>query len=534
MSVDHREAPRASGDAGQPWLALTILCAAMMMIILDGTIVTVALPAIQRDLGFSSAGLAWVVNAYLIAFGGLLLLAGRLGDLIGAKRVFIMGVLVFTAASLVCGFSVSQPMLVTARFVQGAGGAMASAVSLGMIVRLFPEPPGQAKAMGIYSFVGAGGASVGLALGGVLTQALSWHWIFFVNAPIGVAATLAGWRVLESSRGIGLRAGADSAGAVLVTAGLMLAVYTIVQTTRYGWGSAHTIGTAAAALGLLTAFVVRQRLARTPLLPLRVFRSRNVSGANMVQALTVAAAFGFQVLIPQYMQRVLGYGPARAGLAMLPAAVVIGVLSAGLSARLNARYGPRAVLMGGLVPIMAGFALLTRLPAHGSYTVDLLPTMLLVGGFGLAFPAMIMFAMSGTTSADAGVASGLVNTTQQVGAALGVAVLSTLAAGRAGHLLAGRAGHLLAAGHAGHPPIATALAGGYRLAFATGTALVAAAIVLAAVSLRSIAKSPDAGVSSGETSPPESGEIPAPESGETPAREADGPRATAAGPNMTR
>ena len=411
------------------WLALTVLCAAMMMIILDGTIVTVALPTIQRDLGFSSSGLAWVVNAYLIAFGGLLLLAGRLGDLIGGRRIFLAGLIVFAAASLLCGLSVSQPMLIAARFVQGAGGAMASAVSLGTIVRLFPEPPGQAKAMGAYSFVGAGGASVGLVLGGMLTQALSWHWIFFVNVPIG---------------------------------------------------------TATAAAGLLAAFVIRQHLARTPLLPLRIFRSRSVSVANAVQALTVAA-FGFQVLIPQYMQRVLGYGAAEAGGGMLPAAVVIGAFSVGLSARLITRFGLRVMLVAGLAPIVAGFALLTRLPAGGSsgifgafgvfgtYPLHLLPTMLLTGGFGLAYPAMITLAMSGVPAANAGVASGLVNTTQQVGAALGVAVLSALAAARTGHLLA-----------TGQPP-AAALTGGYHVAFGVGAGLAAAALVLAAVVLRPVA-----------------------------------------------
>ena len=454
------------------WLALTVLCAAMMMIILDGTIVTVALPAIQRDLGFSSSGLAWVVNAYLIAFGGLLLLAGRLGDLIGGKRIFLAGLIVFTTASLFCGFSVSQPMLIAARFAQGAGGAMASAVGLGMIVRLFPVPAERARALGAYSFTGAGGASVGLVLGGVLTEALSWHWIFFVNAPIGAVAIVAGWLLLAGERATGLRAGADAAGAVLVTGGLMAAVYAIVQTTGDGRGSARTLGAAAVAVVLLAAFAIRQHLARTPLLPLRIFRSRDVSGANAVQALTVAAAFGFQVLIPQYMQRVLGYGAAKAGLAMLPAAAVIGALSVGLSARLIARLGPRALLMVGLAPIAAGFALLTGLPAAGSYPVHLLPTMLLVGGFGLAFPAMITLAMSGASDTDAGVASGLVNTTQQVGAALGVAVLSTLAASRTGHLLA-----------AGRPA-AEALTGGYQVAFGTGAGLAAAALVLAAVVLR--------------------------------------------------
>jgi EmrB/QacA subfamily drug resistance transporter len=300
------------------WLALTVLCAAMMMIILDGTIVTVALPTIQRDLGFSASGLAWVVNAYLLAFGGLLLLAGRLGDLIGGKRVFIAGLIVFTAASLLCGFSISQPMLITTRFVQGAGGALASAVSLGMIIRLFPEPRARSTALGAYSFTGAGGASIGLVLGGVLTQALSWRWIFFVNAPIGIAAIVAGWFLLQDEPGLGFKAGADAVGAVLVTTGLMAGVYGIVETARYGWASPRTLGTFAAAVILLAAFGIRQQHARTPLLPLRIFRSRNVSGANAVQALTVAAAFGFQVLIPQYMQRVLGYGPAAAGRACCP------------------------------------------------------------------------------------------------------------------------------------------------------------------------------------------------------------------------
>jgi EmrB/QacA subfamily drug resistance transporter len=463
-------------------LALTVLCAAMLMIILDGTIVTVALPAIQRDLGFSSSGLAWVVNAYLIAFGGLLLLAGRLGDLIGGKRVFLAGLAAFVLASLLCGFSVSQPMLIAARFAQGAGGALASAVSLGMIVRLFPEPPLRARALGVYSFTGAGGASVGLVLGGVLTQALSWHWIFFVNVPIGVVAIVAGALLLAGEQageqGSGLRAlrgGADATGALLVTAGLMTAVYAIVETSGSGWGSPRTLGTGAVAVVLLAAFFVRQHLARTPLLPLRMLRSRQVWGANVVQALTVAAAFGFQVLIPQYMQRVLGYGAAGAGLGMLPAAVVIGTLSAGLSARLIARFGLRAMLMAGLAPIVAGFALLTLIPATGSagtYPLHLLPTMLLTGGFGLAFPAMITLAMSGVPDSDAGVASGLVNTTQQVGAALGVAVLSTLAASRTGQLLA-----------AGHPA-AGALTGGYHVAFGIGAGLAAAALVLAAAVLR--------------------------------------------------
>jgi EmrB/QacA subfamily drug resistance transporter len=457
------------------WLALAVLCTAMMMIILDGTIVTVALPTIQRELRFSPAGLAWVVNAYLIAFGGLLLLAGRLGDLIGDKRVFVAGLVVFTAASFVCGVSGSQAMLIAARFVQGAGGAMASAVSLGMIVRLFPEPREQARALGIYSFTGAGGASVGLVLGGVLTQALNWHWIFYVNVPLGLAAAVAGSCLLAETPGLGLRAGADGLGAVLVTAGLMTGVYTIVETTTYGWGASRTIAGFAVAVVLLAGFVTRQALARTPLLPLRLLRPRNVWGANVVQMLTVAAAFGFQVLIPQYMQRVLGYGAAAAGVAMLPAAVVIGFISAGLSARLIGRFGLRSMLAAGLAPIAAGFLLLLRLPVHGSYPAYLLPTMLLVGGFGVAFPAIITLAMSGATGGSAGVVSGLTNTTQQVGAALGVAVLSTLAAARSGHLIA-----------AGRP-VRDALTSGYHVAFGVSAGLTVTALAAAVLLVRSAA-----------------------------------------------
>jgi len=451
------------------WLALAVLCTVTMMIILDGTIVTVALPSIQRDLGFSATGLEWVVNGYLIAFGGLLLLAGRLGDLAGGRRVFLAGLILFTLASLACGLATSQPMLVVARFVQGAGGATASAVSLGMIVRLFPAPREQAKAMGVYSFTGAGGASLGLVLGGVLTEALSWHWIFFVNVPFGLLAAAAGWYLLDDFAGIGLRAGADAIGAVLVTAGLMLGVYAIAGTSGYGWGSAHTLLIAGGAVALLAGFVARQRIARTPLLPLRVLGVRDVSVANAVQALTVAAAFGFQVLIPQYMQRVLGYGPAAAGVAMLPAAVMIAVLSLGVSARLNARFGPRAMLAAGLVPVAAGLALLIRVPVSGGYPAYLLPTMLLVGGFGLAFPAMITLAMSAASASDAGVTSGLVNTTQQVGAALGVAVLSTLAAARTGRLAAGGTA------------VPEALTQGYRLAFGVGAGLAITALLVAVV-----------------------------------------------------
>jgi EmrB/QacA subfamily drug resistance transporter len=454
------------------WLALAVLCAGMLMIILDGSIVTVALPAIQHDLGFSPANLTWTVNAYMIAFGGLLLLAGRLGDLIGRRRMFIAGLALFTAASLVCGFSTSQEMLIAARFVQGIGGAATSAVSLGMIVTLFPEPRERGKAIGAFSFVGAAGASIGQVLGGTLTQALNWHWIFFINLPLGVTAIVLAVRVLESDRGPGLGAGADALGAFLVTAGLMLGVYAIVETSRYGWGSAHTTSLAALAAVLLAAFVVRQAKAADPLLPLRMFRSRNVSGANLIQVLMISAMFGFQILIALYMQNVLGYGAARTGLAMLPAAVMIAAVSLGLSARLAVRFGERNVLLTGLALLVAALGLLTRLPVHADYTVHLLPTMLLIGGGGLALSANTTLGMSGASPSDAGVASGLFNTTQQVGGALGVAVLTTLATAHTKDLRTD--GHTTA----------SALTGGFHLAFGIGAGLLATAFILAITILR--------------------------------------------------
>ncbi len=456
-----------------PGLALAILCAATLMIILDGTIATVALPSIQRDLAVPASDLTWVLNAYLIAFGGLLLLAGRLGDLIGRKRMFGCGLAVFTAASLLCGLAATPQLLIAARFAQGIGGAMVSAVSLGMIVTLYPEPPARARAIGAYSFVGAAGASVGLLLGGVLTQALSWHWIFFVNVPIGAAAGLLAARILRPDRGIGLRAGADVLGAVLVTAGLMLGVYAIIETTGAGWDSARTLGPAAGALALLGAFVARQVTAATPLLPLRIFSARNLSGANVVQVLVIAAAFAFQVLATLYLQRVLGYGAAVTGLALVPVAVVIGTISLGVSARLGARFGERNVLVAGLTLIAASLAILARVPVPGSYLVHLLPPLLLFGaGGGLTLPMLATLGMSSATPSDAGVASGLFNTSQQIGAALGLAALSALAAARTSALQA-----------AGLDPRA-ALAGGYRLGFGAGACLAAAAIAATLTVLR--------------------------------------------------
>ncbi|WP_431966182.1 DHA2 family efflux MFS transporter permease subunit [Actinacidiphila sp. bgisy160] len=477
MSLRARITPTAATAGAVPdsrsgGLALAVLCAGMLMIILDGSIVTVALPAIQRDLHFSSADLTWTVNAYMIAFGGLLLLSGRLGDLLGRKRMFIAGLSVFTGASLLCGLATGQAVLIGARFLQGIGGAMTSAVSLGLLVTLFPGPRERGRAIGAFSFVGAAGASIGQVLGGVLTQAVNWHWIFFINLPIGLAAALLAVRVLEPDPVRPPARGADALGALLVTTGLMTGVYTIVQTGGHGWSSARTLGLAALATALLGAFVVRQAMAASPLLPLRMFRSREVFGANLVQVLMVSALFGFQILMALYLQTVRGYGATATGLAMLPAALSIGTVSLLLSARLGARFGERRVLLTGIALLVVALGLLTRLPVRAGYAADLLPTMLLAAGFGLAVSALTVLGMSGAGPQDAGVASGLFNTTQQVGGALGVAVLSTLADSRT---------HALAAD--GHDA-ASALTGGFRLAFGTGAGLLAAAFLLALVILR--------------------------------------------------
>jgi EmrB/QacA subfamily drug resistance transporter len=465
-------APRTE-HARERWLALVVLCVGMLMIILDSTIVNVALPSIEADLGFSQSSLAWVVNAYLIAFGGLLLLAGRLGDLIGRRRIFLAGLTLFTLASLACGLAPSKETLIAARFLQGIGGAMTSAVILGMIVTMFQEPREQAKAIGVYSFIASAGASIGLLLGGVLTQAINWHWIFFVNVPIGLLTGALALRLVRDNEGLGLRSGADALGALLVTGALMLGVYTILEAGGYGWTSLHTLGFGAAALALLAAFVARESSTASPLVPLSIFRSRTISGANAIQGLMVAGLFGMFFMGVLYLQRVLGFDAIQTGLAFLPVSILIGVLSLGVSARLNERFGARATLLAGLTLIVAGLAYFARVPTNGDYVVDVLPVMLLFGaGAGLSFPSLMTLAMSGVTPSESGLASGLVNTTLQVGGAVGLAILATLATSRTDALVA-----------AGEPT-AAALTGGYHLAFVIGGGLVSAALLVAATVLR--------------------------------------------------
>src|SRR5579863_3216584 len=367
------------------WIALVVLCLGFLMIILDQTIVNVALPSIQRDLHFSQSGLAWVINAYLIAFGGLLLLVGRLGDLVGRRRIFLSGLVLFTAASLVCGISDSQAMLVGARFVQGIGGAMTSAVILGMIVTMFPSPMEMAKAIGIYAFVASAGGALGLLAGGVLTQALDWHWIFFVNLPIGVLTLVLSLRLLPDDKGLGFGAGADIVGSLLLVSSLMLVVYAIVEAANDGWGSAHTLGFGGAGVALMLGFLARQATAANPLMPLRVFRSRDVAGANLIQMSLVAGLFGVFFLGALYMEHVLGYDPIQIGLAFLPLALGIAAMSLGVSARLIERIGARRVLVPSMALVGLGIVLFRIPGTHVTYLSQLLPATAAIGvGAGLA------------------------------------------------------------------------------------------------------------------------------------------------------
>jgi EmrB/QacA subfamily drug resistance transporter len=455
------------------WLALYVLCTGMLMIVVDATVVNVALPSIQDDLGFSQSNLAWVVNGYLIAFGGLLLLAGRMGDLIGQRKIFLIGITIFTAASLLCGVAQSQAWLIAARFVQGVGGAMTSAVILGMIVTMFPEPREQAKAIGVFGFVASGGGSIGLVLGGVITDTISWHWIFFINLPIGIATALLARRFVEDRPGIGFGQGADFPGAAVLTASLMLGVYTILGVPDHGWGATQTLVLGAVSLALMAGFVARQARIENPLMPLRLFKSRNVSGANVVQALTVAGMFGMFFLGALYLQRVLDYTPLEVGLGFLPSTIAMGAMSLKVSEPLAMRYGPKRVLLPAMLLIAAGLALFARAPVDAGYVLDVMPATIFIGlGAGLAFPALMFLAMSGATMEDSGLASGLVNTSMQVGGAIGLAVLATFSDKRSEKLLGDGVDN------------ASALTSGYHLAFVIGLGLVGLAFAIGAWALR--------------------------------------------------
>jgi EmrB/QacA subfamily drug resistance transporter len=462
-----------TADSRTRWLALLVLCLGDLMIVLDTTIVNVALPSIREDLGFSETSLAWVVNAYLLTFGGFLLLGGRLGDLFGHRRLFLVGIGLFTAASLACGLATSQAVLVGARAVQGVGGAVVSAVALSLMMTLFTEPAERAKAMGVFGFVAAGGGSVGVLLGGILTDVLDWHWIFLVNLPVGVVVYLLSLRLLPAARGQARETRLDVAGAVTVTAALMVAVYAIVNGNEVGWTSGRTLGLLAAAGALLAAFLAIEARTASPLVPLGLFRLRNLATANGVGILWAAAMFAWFFLSALYLQLVLGYSPLEVGLAFLPANLIMGALSLGLSAKLVLRFGIRPPLVTGMLLVAAGLALFARAPVDGTFVVDVLPSMIVLGfGVGMAFNPVLLAAMSDVEQSEAGLASGVVNTSFMMGGALGLAVLASLAASRTDTLL-----------EAGDDPL-TALNGGYQLAFLVGALFAVAAAVLGGALLR--------------------------------------------------
>jgi EmrB/QacA subfamily drug resistance transporter len=455
------------------WLALYVLCLASLMIVLDVTIVGVALPSIREDLGFSATSLAWVVNGYLLTYGGFLLLGGRLGDLFGHRRLFILGISVFTVASLACGLATTQWFLVAARSVQGLGGAVASAVSLSLMMGLFTEAADRAKAMGIFGFVASGGGSIGVLLGGILTGALSWHWIFLVNFPIGILVVLLTLRLVPTAPVVAGGGRLDLGGAVTVTASLMLAVYAIVNGNHDGWTSARTLGVLAAAAAVFAAVLTIESRVRAPLMPLRLFRLRNLSTASVVGVLWSGAMFAWFFMAALYLQLVLGYSPLQIGLAFLPGNLVMGALSIGLSAKLVMRYGIRKPLATGLLLAATGLALLVRAPVDGNFVVDVLPSMILLGlGAGMAFNPVLLAAMGDVDPAESGLASGVVNTAFMMGGAVGLAVLASVAASRTNTLV-----------DAGHNQVAS-LAGGYHVAFLLGAIFAVAAAALGAVLLR--------------------------------------------------
>ena len=460
-------------DNRRRWLALVVLCLGDLMIVLDTTIVNVALPSIREDLGFSESSLAWVVNAYLLTFGGFLLLGGRLGDLYGHRRLFLIGLAVFTSASLACGLAGSQTFLVAARAVQGVGGAIVAAVALSLIMTLFTEPAERAKAMGVIGFVAAGGGSVGVILGGVLTDAISWHWIFLVNVPIGIAVFALSLALLPSGRGVVPEGRLDVAGAITVTASLMLAVYAIVKGNEVGWTSARTISLLAAAGALMVVFLAIESYVRSPLVPLGLFRLRNLSTANVVGVLWSAAMFAWFFLAALYLQLVLGYSALEVGLAFLPATLIMAALSLGVSAKLVLRLGIKPPLVTGMFFVAAGLALFARAPVDGSYVANVLPSMVILGlGVGMAMNPVLLAAMSDVAPEEAGLASGVVNTAFMMGGALGLAVLASLAASRTDALLSN-----------GHAEL-VALTGGYHVAFIVGALFALAAGVIGALVLR--------------------------------------------------
>ena len=478
-------------DSRRRWLALIVLCLGDLMIVLDSTIVNVALPSIRANLGFSETSLVWVVNAYLLTFGGFLLLGGRLGDLYGHRRLFLSGVVFFTLASLACGLAETQTLLVAARAVQGIGGAVVSAVALSLIMNLFTEPAERVKAMGVFGFVMAGGGAIGVLLGGVLTDTLDWHWIFLVNLPIGLLVFALCLALVPASRNRAAAVRLDVAGAVTVTVSLMLAVYAIVNANARGWVSTATLGLLLAAAVLLVLFLVIESRVAAPLVPLGLFRLRNLATANLVGILWAAAMFAWFFLSALYLQQVLGYSPMQVGLSFLPANLIMGAFSLGLSAKLVMRFGIRRPMAAGLVLAAVGLMLFARAPVDGRFILDVLPSMVLLGiGAGMAFNPVLLAAMNDVEQSESGLASGIVNTAFMMGGALGLAVLASMAGARTEDRLA--------AGLSSRE----ALTAGYHLAFLMGAGFAFVAALLGALLIRTAlsaqGKTSDEGISSAE------------------------------------
>jgi EmrB/QacA subfamily drug resistance transporter len=461
------------------WVALIVVCFAMLMNTLDQTIVNVALPTIQRDLHFTQASLAWVIDAYLITFAGALLLAGRLGDLIGRKKVFLVGVALFTLASAACGAADTQALLIGARFAQGLGAALSSSVILAIIVADFPVPSERTKAMSSYIIVAVGGGSLGLLIGGYVTQALSWHWIFFINLPIGIATFLVGTILIDENAGLGIRSGLDVGGAVLSTGGMMLAVYAIVSSSQYAWRSSHTLGLGAGAVVVLAAFILLESRLSHPMMPLGVLRSPGLLTSNLVRGLMVVGMYSTFFIGVLYFQHVLSFDPVVTGLAFLPQTLVVAVMSAGLTARIMRRRGPKVTALGGLAVVALGLALFVESGADTAYFPQIFAAVLLIGlGAATAFTPLLTIALAAVPAKDAGIGSGIVNVSQQVAAVLSVAILGAVSTSHTASLLA-----------SGKSTV-DALEGGYHLAFVVALTSVLVAIVLGSFVLRRAEASP--------------------------------------------
>ncbi len=470
----HLASPALSPNSNRRrWTALLVVCLAQLMIVLDVTIVNVALPSIQRDLGFSQGNLTWVINAFLVTFGSLLLLAGRLGDLAGRKRIFLSGVVIFTAASAICGLAPTQGILIGARFLQGVGAAAQASVILAIIVTEFPEPAERARAMSAYVFVSVAGGSLGLLAGGLLTQTLSWNWVFFVNLPIGLATFVLGRALIPDDQGLGLEHGVDWIGSLLVTASLMSAIYAIVQATAHGWMSSEVLGFGGLAAVLMAAFLALEARIENPIMPLRILRLRGLTDASLVRGFLVTGMYSTFFLGTLYLEHVRHYGALQTGAAFLPWTITVAVLSRGVTARLVGRFGPLPVLMMGMASAVIGLLLFGTVEAHTTYFPTIFLACFALGfGIGNAFMPLLTIAMADVPAADAGLGSGITNVSQQISGALGLAVLSTIAANHTKSLLAG------------HDGVTSSLLGGYHLAFLIGAVTITTGIALALLLLR--------------------------------------------------